>query len=98
MNTCRHLPEDLTPPEPSGQGCYECEQAGKRNWVHLRLCQECGHVGCCDNSPGKHATAHHQATEHPLVRSYEPAEHWWWCYPEELIFNLQEAPPAPSYA
>jgi len=98
MSTCQHLPDDLTPPEPSGQGCYECEQVGKHNWVHLRLCQECGHVGCCDNSPGKHATAHYRATGHPLIRSYEPGEDWWWCYPEELAFNLEASPPAPSYS
>lgn len=97
MNTCHHVPTDLTPPSASGQGCYECEQVGKRNWVHLRLCQECGHVGCCDNSPGKHATAHNLATDHPLIRSYEPGEDWWWCYPEELIFNVEGAPAAPSY-
>ena len=98
MRTCHHLGNDLTPPEPSGHGCYECEQAGQHNWVHLRLCQGCGHVGCCDNSPGKHATAHYRAIDHPLARSFEPGEDWWWCYPEELHFHVEGEPPAPSYS
>ena len=68
-----------------------------RQWVHLRLCMECGHVGCCDNSPNRHATAHNHETSHPIIRSYEPGEDWWWCYPDELFFELDGAPPAPSH-
>lgn len=64
---------------PSGPGCVECEAAGGW-WVHLRRCAACGHVGCCDSSPGQHATAHWHATGHPLMRSYEPGEDWWWDY------------------
>jgi hypothetical protein len=95
---CTHLPDELAPPAPSGDGCAECLAAGLHNWVHLRLCQACGHVGCCDNSPGKHATAHHRATGHPLIRSFEPGEDWWWCYPEGLFFEVAGAPPAPSHS
>jgi uncharacterized UBP type Zn finger protein len=54
------------------------------------MCQTCGHVGCCDNSIGKHATAHHQGTGHPIIRSAEPGEDWSWCYPDELMFRLSE--------
>jgi uncharacterized UBP type Zn finger protein len=54
------------------------------------MCQTCGHVGCCDNSIGKHATGHHQATGHPIIRSAEPGEDWSWCYPDELMFRISE--------
>jgi CPA1 family monovalent cation:H+ antiporter len=60
------------------------------NWVHLRMCQTCGHIGCCDNSIGKHATAHHQDTGHPIIRSAEPGEDWSWCYVDELMMRLSE--------
>jgi uncharacterized UBP type Zn finger protein len=53
------------------------------------MCQTCGHIGCCDNSPGRHATAHFQATTHPIIRSAEPGEDWSWCYVDELMFRLQ---------
>jgi hypothetical protein len=54
-------------------------------------------VGCCDNSPGKHATAHFGAHGHPLIRSYEPEEDWWWCYVDEVAFDVDGAPPSPSH-
>ncbi len=57
-------------------------------WVHLRMCQTCGHIGCCDNSIGKHATAHHQDTGHPIIRSAEPGEDWSWCYVDEVMMRL----------
>ena len=66
-------------------GCEECLASGGR-WVHLRLCLQCGHVGCCDNSPSKHATAHFHETEHPVIRSFEPGEDWGWCYVDEEMF------------
>lgn len=64
---------------PSGTGCAECEDAGGW-WVHLRRCAACGHVGCCDTSPAQHATAHWRETGHPLMRTFEPGEDWWWDY------------------
>lgn len=64
---------------PSGTGCVECEAAGGW-WVHLRRCAACGHIGCCDSSPGQHASAHAAASGHPIIRSYEPGEAWFWDY------------------
>jgi uncharacterized UBP type Zn finger protein len=94
VSTCTHL-DTIAAVEPSGPGCQECLATGGR-WVHLRMCQSCGHVGCCDSSPGRHATAHFTATSHPLVRSFEPGEEWFWCYPDELSFELDVAP-GPSH-
>ncbi|GAA4639821.1 UBP-type zinc finger domain-containing protein [Actinoallomurus vinaceus] len=84
--TCDHV---STLPEPAPEartpeGCEDCLRVGGR-WVHLRLCLTCGHVGCCDSSPAKHATAHHHETSHPIVRSFEPGEDWRWCYTDEVI-------------
>jgi hypothetical protein len=86
---CSHVAElhAVEPHTPSG--CEECLKTGSR-WVHLRLCLSCGHVGCCDNSPGKHATKHFHATTHPMIRSFEPGEDWAWCYVDELF--LEPAP------
>lgn len=64
---------------PSGTGCVECGEIGSW-WVHLRRCTECGHIGCCDDSLNKHATAHWQATGHPIIRTFEPNEDWFWDY------------------
>lgn len=58
---------------------------------------ECGHVGRCDSSPGGHATAHFRSAGHPVIRSYEPGEDWYWCYLDQSAFELQGAPPAPSH-
>lgn len=83
---------------PSANGCDECLASGG-SWVHLRICMVCGHVGCCDSSPGQHATGHwHGNPDHPLVRSFEPGENWWWCYAHSLVFRVPGAAPAPSYA
>jgi uncharacterized UBP type Zn finger protein len=64
--------------------CEDCVKLGDR-WVHLRLCMECGHVGCCDSSKNRHATKHYHATRHPLMRSVEPGEAWVWCYADEAV-------------
>ena len=78
---------------PSGTGCAECLDAGGW-WVHLRRCAACGHVGCCDTSPAQHATAHHRATSHPVVQSFEPGETWFWDYrSEEMLEGPDLAPP-----
>ena len=95
-DTCAHL-DTITDVTPSSHGCEDCLGTGGR-WVHLRLCMACGHVGCCDSSPNRHATAHWQAhREHPVIRSYEPGEDWWWCYEDQLGFDVPSAPPAPSH-
>ncbi len=94
--TCLHLAY-IRDVRPSSLGCEECLAAGRRDWVHLRLCQFCGHVGCCDSSPGRHATFHFHTTGHPIVRSFEPGEDWFWCYLDEIMFELAGAPPAMSH-
>ncbi len=82
---------------PGSPGCFECLAAGRRDWVHLRLCQQCGHVGCCDSSPGRHATKHFYATLHPIVRSLEPGEDWYWCYIDQVAFELEDVPPMSTW-
>jgi thioredoxin reductase (NADPH) len=69
---------------PSGHGCQECLASGSE-WVHLRLCLTCGHVGCCDDSPNKHATKHNRKVGHPVIRSFEPGEEWAYCYPHDAV-------------
>ncbi len=85
-DTCTHL-DQIADVTPSSQGCEDCLRIGGR-WVHLRMCEICGHVGCCDNSPNRHATAHFHGTGHPIIQSYEPGEDWLWCYVDELAFEL----------
>jgi hypothetical protein len=92
---CSHL-EDIRDVAPSGPGCVECLELGMR-WVHLRRCTACGHVGCCDNSPGQHATGHFGTTTHPIIQSYEPGEDWYWCYVDEIAFELEGGKPSPSH-
>jgi uncharacterized UBP type Zn finger protein len=83
---CTHL-ESLREVRPhTTAGCEDCLRTGSR-WVHLRLCLECGHVGCCDSSPNRHATKHFHATSHPLIRSFEPGEDWGWCYVDEVMID-----------
>jgi len=94
--TCSHL-DEIADIVPSSTGCEDCLAAGRHDWVHLRVCQICGHVGCCDNSPSRHATAHFGGSHHPIIRSYEPGEDWYWCFVDELAFELEDAPPAPSH-
>lgn len=81
---CAHLGSIADVQPSTTDGCEDCLREGTR-WVHLRECLECGHVGCCDNSPRKHATAHWNATQHPIIRSFQPGEDWAWCYPDELF-------------
>lgn len=86
---CTHLNQiaDVRPRTPDG--CEECLRMGS-TWVHLRLCLSCGHVGCCDNSPNKHATAHYHQTHDPLIQSFERGEDWGWCYIDDML--LEPAP------
>jgi len=85
---CSHLDEvQVTElPDPL-RGCEECLKTGDR-WLHLRMCEACGKVGCCDSSPNRHATAHYHDSGHPIVRSAEPGEDWSWCYVDEVAFVL----------
>jgi CPA1 family monovalent cation:H+ antiporter len=83
---CLHV-TGLPEPEvaPTSRGCQECRAEGTQLWVHLRLCLTCGHVGCCDSSPYKHADVHFAQTEHPVMRSFEPGETWRWCYVDRRL-------------
>lgn len=82
--TCTHLEHASEPQPRTPDGCEECLKSGSR-WVHLRLCLECGHVGCCDSSPNRHATKHFHATKHPVIQSFQPGERWRWCYIDEVF-------------
>jgi Zn-finger in ubiquitin-hydrolases and other protein len=86
---CTHLDqiEVLELPEPIA-GCAECLATGGR-WVHLRMCQTCGEIGCCDSSPNRHASRHAAAEGHPVARSAEPGEDWSWCYVDEVAFVVR---------
>ena len=84
---CAHIPDHIKYPKPNTpDGCEECLATGSW-WVHLRLCLECGHVGCCDNSPNRHATKHWHKTHHPVIVSFEPGENWVWCYADEVFLE-----------
>ena len=101
MPTCTHLDqiEILELPE-STDGCVDCLATGGK-WLHLRICLTCGHVGCCDDSPNRHATAHASSSDHPLIRSIEPGEDWSWCYVDEVGMRIPQItghthiPPSP---
>lgn len=85
--SCAHTAA-LPAPEPEArtpQGCEDCLSAGQTVWVHLRKCLSCGHVGCCDSSPHKHASQHAGRADHPVIRSFEPGEDWRWCYPDSRL-------------
>jgi len=84
---CSHLDAVRVLDLPDPLGCEECLKSGGW-WVHLRMCLTCGKVGCCDQSPNHHATAHFHESGHPLIRSAEPGEQWTWCYVDEVAFVL----------
>jgi Zn-finger in ubiquitin-hydrolases and other protein len=71
---------------PSGTGCVEC-LATDGWWLHLRRCTQCGHIGCCDTSPSQHATAHAKTSGHPIIRSFEPGEGWFWSFAAEDYYD-----------
>ena len=78
---------------PSGTGCVECLDGGGW-WLHLRRCAQCGHIGCCDSSPAQHASRHAADTGHPVARSFEPGESWFWDYSAEAYVDGPDlAPP-----
>ena len=80
---CTHVKDHAKKVNPDPKGCEECLKVGDR-WVHLRMCLECGHVGCCDSSKNRHARAHYSETQHPLIKSAERGEDWSWCYADEV--------------
>ena len=101
MAQCTHLDHvHVTQLPESVDGCHECLATGGK-WLHLRICLECGHVGCCDDSPHRHATAHANETSHPIIRSLEPGEEWSWCYLDQVAMLIQgvegetRIPPSP---
>ena len=98
---CTHLNHVTVRELPSSvDGCEDCLRIGGK-WLHLRICLTCGHVGCCDNSPSRHASAHADATSHPIIRSLEPGEDWSWCYVDKValvvegIRGMTRIPPSP---
>lgn len=92
---CGHL-DTIVVEVANTTGCEDCLAIGSR-WLHLRRCTGCGHVGCCDSSPNKHATAHFRSTDHPIVQSYEPGEEWLWCYVDEMAFEVDTDSPSPAH-
>ena len=85
MEYCEHV-NQIAGVTPNADGCEDCLKIGGR-WVHLRLCETCGHVGCCDSSPNRHATKHYHTTQHPIIKSFEPGEVWGYCYPDDQFFE-----------
>ena len=101
MPTCTHLDHVLITQLPDEvAGCEDCLATGGK-WLHLRICLECGHVGCCDDSPNRHARAHAHDSGHVLIRSLEPGEHWSWCFVDQVMMNIPQVqgetriPPSP---
>jgi hypothetical protein len=101
MADCAHLDHvHVTRLPGEVAGCEDC-LAGGGEWLHLRICLECGRVGCCDDSPNRHASAHAAHTQHPIIRSIEPGEDWSWCYVDQLAMRLEgiegvtQIPPSP---
>ncbi len=91
MTLCSHLDRvAVTELPPAIVGCEECLEIGSR-WLHLRMGEICGHIGCCDSSPNRHATAHYEQTSHPIIRSAERGETWSWCYVDEVAFEIRPA-------
>jgi uncharacterized UBP type Zn finger protein len=101
MPTCTHLDQiEVTELPVSVDGCEDCLRTGEP-WLHLRICLECGKVGCCDDSPNRHASAHAHSASHPIIRSIEPGEDWSYCYVDEVMMRIPEVhgepriPPSP---
>jgi hypothetical protein len=87
--SCEHVDEVRIDWAPvSDPVCEDCARAGRQDWVSLRRCLTCGHVGCCDSSPGLHATGHHRESAHPMVETLQPGQDWKWCYVDELTVRL----------
>ena len=90
-NVCTHL-DQINDVAPVAGGCVECLATGGV-WVHLRLCLTCGHVGCCDDSPNRHARAHAAETGHVIIQTFEPGEEWVWCFTDDVFWeSLADVP------
>jgi hypothetical protein len=101
VTVCTHIDQvQITQLPDSVGGCEDCLLVGDP-WLHLRICLECGHVGCCDDSPNRHASAHAASSRHPLIRSLEPYEEWSWCFVDEVAMVIPQVqgqtriPPSP---
>jgi uncharacterized UBP type Zn finger protein len=101
MATCTHLDTiRITELPEAVDGCVDCLEVGDP-WLHLRICLGCGHVGCCDDSPNRHASAHAAASQHPIIRSLQPGEDWSWCFVDQVAMRIGEIhgatriPPSP---
>ena len=101
MPECTHLDQvTVTELPQSVEGCEDCLAQGTK-WLHLRICLSCGHVGCCDDSPERHATAHSRGSGHQIIRSLQPGEEWCWCFADEIPMRIPEVqgetaiPPSP---
>jgi uncharacterized UBP type Zn finger protein len=86
-NACSHVTSEMPRKEHRpAKGCEDCLKIGGQ-WVHLRICLTCGHVGCCDSSPNRHATAHYRETHHPIITSGEAGETWAYCYADDQFLS-----------
>jgi hypothetical protein len=101
MASCTHLDSvEITELPEAVEGCEDCLVVGDQ-WCHLRICLSCGHVGCCDSSPNRHATAHAESSGHPIMRSIQPGEDWSWCFVDEVAMVIPQVggetsiPPSP---
>jgi uncharacterized UBP type Zn finger protein len=101
METCSHLDHvHVTELPEAVEGCEDCLATGDP-WFHLRICLECGKVGCCDSSPNRHASSHARASGHPLIRSLQPGERWSWCFADDVVLEIPSVhgetkiPPSP---
>ena len=84
-NTCSHIGQ-IQNVKSSSSGCEDCLRIGS-TWINLRICLICGHVGCCDDSPNRHATGHYHETGHPIIQSFNPGETWVYCYPDDVLLS-----------
>jgi uncharacterized UBP type Zn finger protein len=90
MTGCTHVEQVQIYELPeSTQGCEDCLAIGSK-WLHLRICLHCGRVGCCDDSPNRHARAHAFESEHPIIRSLEPGEDWSWCFVDGVALMIPQ--------
>ena len=94
MAVCDHLDQITVLSVPAEiPGCEDCLASGSR-WVHLRMCHACGHIGCCDSSPNRHARAHAESSGHPVMRSAEPGEEWSYCFVDDAAFVVRQEEPS----